>query len=426
MKRKSKHSSGLPSGRKSYYGFVRDYPGNEPVDSGYKSAVEKKQRRTSAVKWTFAVFGFVLIFVVGYFSARLMLDVSNLPIEEQTQPGETATADGQPGGSAESQPSEDNGSNGRNAIYIPTAGTKNVGTLNTLLDRAQAAGINAVVLEVKSASGTVAYATAVPQALTAGAGTSDGSLLQAIDAVKQHGMEVIGLFNCFNDPLAAAALSEGAVHYMGTEQLWLDGSPQKGGKAWLNPYSDVARQYNIHIIQEAFSTLGLDKVLLAGVQFPDGYSLNKATFDGEASSSVGRNETLRSFVDSVLDTVGGAEKIILYVTGDSALNGDADRYDGSLLDSSAKVCAPDLRQSQLPAKMTVGSQEMVPGTDMDALIEAAGRQIVSRATLGGRSVGVMPILDAADTQTAKAHIQAAESAGVSGYILWNDSGAYTF
>ena len=272
----------------------------------------------------------------------------------------------------------------------------------------------------------VHYATAVPQALTAKAGTEDGGLLAAVDAVRQHGMEVIGLFNCFNDPLAASALSEGAVHYMGTDQLWLDGSPQKGGKAWLNPYSDTARNYNLDIIREAFTTLHLDKVMLAGVQFPDGYSLNKATFDGEESSSVGRNMTLKSFVDSVLDAVGGADKIILYVTGDSALNGDADRYDGSLLDSSAKVCAPDLRQAELPAKMTVGDQEMVPQADMNGLIEAASRQIVSRATLGGRSVGIMPVLDAADGQSAKSYIESAEKAGVSGYILWNENGEYVF
>ncbi len=426
MKKKSKKSEGLPSGRRSYYGFVRDYPGNEPVDSGYKSDVEKKQRRSSAVKWAFAVVGFVFVFVIGYFSATLMLDISHLPVAVESQPGETGAPAGQEQESGTAQPTGDNGSNGRNAIYLPASRLGDTDALNTLLDSAAAAGINAVVLDIKNEDGTINYACAVPEALAAEAPTADENLLPAIDAVRQHGMEVIGLFNCFNDPLAAAALDGGAVYYEDTDQLWLDGSPAKGGKAWLNPYSEAARNYNIQIIQEAFSALNLDKVLLTGVQFPAGYSMNKARFDGEDTSSVGRNGTLKSFVDSVLDAVGGADKIILYVTGDSALNGDADRYDGSLLDSSAKVCAPDLRQTQLPDPMTVGDTEMSPQADMNALVEAASRQIVSRATLGGRSMGIMPVLDAQDGETAKAYIQAAETAGVSGYILWSDTGDYTF
>lgn len=425
MKRKKKHSSGLPSGRKSYYGFVRDYPGNEPIDSGYKSDVEKKHRRTSIVRWVFAAVGFVFVFVVGYFAATLMLDVSNLPLVAETQPAETETAAG--GAEPATEPeTTDTGSNGRNAIYLPVSALADTDALNARLDSAAAAGINAVVLDIKNEDGTVNYATAVPEALTAEAAAAGVNLLPAIDAVRQHGMAVIGRFNCFNDPLAASAFSDAAVHYMGTDQLWLDTSPEKGGKAWLNPYSDAARSYNVDIIREAFSTLNLDKVLLTGVQFPDGFSLEKASFDGEDSSSVGRNETLKSFVDLVLDAVGGADKIILCVTGDSALNGDAARYDGSLLDSSARVCAPDLRQGELPDPMTVGDQELSPAADMNALISAACRQIVSRATLGGRSVGIMPVLDVQDGQPASAYIQAAEAAGVSGYILWNDAGNYTF
>ncbi len=425
MKRKKKNAEGLPSGRRSYYGFVRDYPGNEPVESGYRSDVEKKQRRASAVKWVFAALGFVFVFVVGYFSVTLMLDVSHLPVVAESQPGETA-APGQEAGDDQAQPTQDNGSNGRNAIYLPAEKLADTQALNTLLDGAAAAGINAVVLDIKNADGTINYACAVPEALAAEAPAADENLLPAIDAVRQHGMDVIGLFHCFDDPLAASSLEGGAVYYEDTDQLWLDGAPAKGGKAWLNPYSQAARSYNIQIIQEAFGALNLDKVLLTGVQFPAGYSMNKARFDGEESSSAGRNATLKSFVDSVLDAVGGADKILLYVTGDSALNGDAERYDGSLLDASARVCAPDLRQAQLPDPMQVGEEELSPQADMNALVEAACRQIVSRATLGGRSTGIMPVLDAQDAAETQAYIQAAETAGVSGYILWSDTGDYAF
>lgn len=421
MKKRKKHSSELPSGRKSYYGFVRDYPGNEPIDSGYKSDVEKKHRRNSAIRWTFAAIGFVFVFVIGYFAAELMLDISHLPVvvEETQAPSEPAVEETQP---TEPVPV----STGCRAIYLPPSALADTEALNAQLESAVASGINAVVLDIKDADGMIHYAAAVPDVLTASAATADENLLPAIDAVKQHGMEVIGLFNCFNDPLAAGALSDAAVHYMGTQQLWLDNSPERGGQAWLNPYSDRARNYNIDIIREAFTTLQLDRVMLTGVQFPDGFSLDKATFDGEESSSDGRNATLKSFVNAVLDAVGGADRMILCVTGDSALNGDADRYDGSLLDSSASFCAPDLRQAQLPTTMTVGDQEMTPSADMNALVSAACRQIVSRATLGGRSVGVMPVLDAQDAQSAASYIQAAQEADVDGYILWNDQGSYTF
>lgn len=70
--------------------------------------------------------------------------------------------------------------------------------------------------------------------------------------------------------------------------IWLDNEASKGGKPWLNPYSQTAQNYLLEVVKEV-KNLGVDAILLDGVQFPD-LNSNVATFDGEGS--VSRNAVL--------------------------------------------------------------------------------------------------------------------------------------
>lgn len=422
MAKKKKNDQPLPQGRKSYYGFSQDYPGRQGVQTEYKSTVEKRQTRKKILRGIAAACGLFCIFVVGYFITHLALDISNKPIVVETQPGQT---DAQQGGDAQPQPQPSGtGTQARQAFYIPAAMLGDTQVLASLLDRAKGAGMNAIVIDVKNSDGTLSYESGIADVNTAQASRPVATLAAAIATAKEKGFAVIGRIYCYEDPLAAGALSDAAVHYRNSTDLWFDNSPSKGGKPWLNPYSARAQKYLLDIIGESVNTLSLDSVLLDGVQFPSGYSLNKATFDGEEESAAGRNETLTAFVASALDAAGGANKVILAMTGDSALNGSAELYDGSLMDASAGICAPDLRVGKLPAEVTVGHAAMKPAQDTAAFITAACKQLVSRATLGGRSTPIMPVLDAGSTWQAVR--DAATAAGVSGYVLYSETGSYTF
>ena len=74
-----------------------------------------------------------------------------------------------------------------------------------------------------------------------------------------------------------------AVHYNKTQMIWLDNEASKGGKPWLNPYSQTAQNYLLEVVKEV-KNLGVDAILLDGVQLPD-LNSNVATFAGEGSVS---------------------------------------------------------------------------------------------------------------------------------------------
>ena len=58
---------------------------------------------------------------------------------------------------------------------------------------------------------------------------------------------------------------------------WIDDSKANGGKPWLNPNDKEAQDYIIALVEEAAGN-GLGAILLDGVQFPEGVSLNLATY----------------------------------------------------------------------------------------------------------------------------------------------------
>ena len=102
-----------------------------------------------------------------------------------------------------------------------------------------------------------------------------------------------------------------AVKYRDTDVLWLDNSAAQGGKAWLNPYSEEAKNYIIEIAVELIQ-MGFYQIILDSVQFPSGYSLELAGYGQNAS--IERVDALKQFmreIESAVEMAGG--EAMLYV-----------------------------------------------------------------------------------------------------------------
>ena len=87
----------------------------------------------------------------------------------------------------------------------------------------------------------------------------------------------MGRLFAFKDRTATAHMYDSAVKYMDSEVNWIDDSRDNGGKSWLNPNNREAQDYIIALTEEAVG-MGLEAVLPDGVQFPEGVSLNLATY----------------------------------------------------------------------------------------------------------------------------------------------------
>ncbi len=402
----------------SYYGFSKEYPeGGKSPDGRYNKRVIKS-KIFSGIKIFIA---FALLFTLVYFGVTLMLDVSDLPIATEAPSGQA--------GDEVVKPSEEETVPVRQetavkGVYIQPNTFSTPEAAKEFAEDSLVKGINSVVIDLKNSDGTINYPTAVEAAQEAGAAEgANENLSEILSALRDGGLDVIGVINCFNDPLMARANNDIAVHYNNTQVIWIDNSLEKGGKPWLNPYSQEARTYLTDIIKEAAS-MPVDRIILSGVQFPSGYSLDLATYEGEETGD-SRNQTLVSFIEQAQGTVG-EEKIIVSMTGDGAINGSSDLYDGNLLDSGISCAAPDMRLSQMKNVKIGDKTYYTPSSQAEEFLPLSITQLSQRAKVGGNEVDLYPIIEAESTDDAKSTIDILKNNGIDGYILYNENGNYGF
>lgn len=401
----------------SYYGFSKEYPeGGKSPDGRYNKRIIIG-KIFSGIKIFIA---FALLFTVVYFGVTLMLDVSDLPIVTEA-PTENEGAISSSESTTAPPVVQETAVKG---VYIKPSQFSDSEAAKKFAESAAAKGINSAVVDIKKSDGTIVYPTAVTTAQDAEAAVGAiENFSEILSALKDGGLDVIGVVNCFNDPLMARAKSDMAVHYNNTNVIWLDNSLEKGGKPWLNPYSQDAQNYLIDIVKEV-AAMPVDRIILAGVQFPSGYSLDLATYDGEETGD-SRNQTLASFIEQIEKTVG-EEKIIVSMTGDGAINGSADLYDGNLLDSGIAYAAPDMRLSQMK-NIKLGDKTFAsPSAQADEFMPLAVTQLSQRVKVSGNDIALYPIIEASSVEDAQSTVEIFKNNSIDGYILYNENGTYGF
>lgn len=401
----------------SYYGFSKEYPeGGKSPDGRYNKRIIIG-KIFSGIKIFIA---FALLFTVVYFGVTLMLDVSDLPIATEA-PTENEGAISSSESTTAPPVVQETAVKG---VYIKPNQFSDSEAAKKFAESAAAKGINSAVVDIKKSDGTIVYPTAVTTAQDAEADVGAiENFSEILSALKDGGLNVIGVVNCFNDPLMARAKSDMAVHYNNTNVIWLDNSLEKGGKPWLNPYSQDAQNYLIDIVKEV-AAMPVDRIILAGVQFPSGYSLDLATYDGEETGD-SRNQTLASFIEQIEKTVG-EEKIIVSMTGDGAINGSADLYDGNLLDSGIAYAAPDMRLSQMK-NIKLGDKTFAsPSAQADEFMPLAVTQLSQRVKVSGNDIALYPIIEASSVEDAQSTVEIFKNNSIDGYILYNENGTYGF
>jgi hypothetical protein len=186
------------------------------------------------------------------------------------------------------------------AIYLTQWSAASGGRIERLVDLARQKRVNAVVIDIKDATGYVAYDTAVQEVRRYGARRVS---IRRIDTLVQRlhaeGLYVIARIVVFEDPRLSAARPELAVHRrsklnpgdgrLTADTLWLD----RRGLSWIDPASTDAWDYNIAIAKDAASH-GFDEINFDYIRFPSDGDLSDMNFpkwDGIRD----RHEVIRDF-----------------------------------------------------------------------------------------------------------------------------------
>lgn len=155
---------------------------------------------------------------------------------------------------------------------------------------------NALTLQLKPASGRLAYKSSVPFATNYDLnGTLD--IKEIVAELKSNNIYLVAELSCFVDTLLAtrsntcALLTTAGISY----------SDDDGG--WVNPYSQDLRTYIIDLSNELLS-MGFDEILLTNVYHPN-VEVTAFSFSDSTSTELSTSSVITSFCLSVTKQING-------------------------------------------------------------------------------------------------------------------------
>lgn len=313
-------------------------------------------------------------------------------------------------------------------VYLPLTALQNTEQLSQTLSDLKRQGINCILVDAKNAQGQVLYQSAnqtVAEVAAQAAGAVDMEQITAL--AKENGMTVIARIYAFRDPLSSLILKKAAVKYQDTEMLWLDNSKENGGKSWLNPYSEVAQMYIADLSLECVRA-GCSAIMLDGVQFPAGYSLELAGYGAQTKS---RQQVLSDFVQDMEELLKENNGTLIYASSAQAMLGmETSSYDSGGLYYPIENFCPDVRPAILASGVRLESLTMADpaGQPYDTV-----KAVLLQMKASGADKSFLPMLQAyTDASSSleytavqiEEQIRALEESGITGYILYNEQGNY--
>ena len=305
-----------PRRLKGYYPFSKKYPsrrGNQAI-----SESRRTQKRERNKKILFCVL-LVCLFVVTFIFAKFIHNLITRPLPEPEQNNTPII-------------STDNIGTVR-AIHIENEILGEISDLSEALDEAKENGFNAVMLDFKTQSGELAY-NSDELNVKNNLNKIDNVI---IEKIKSEGFMLVGRIFCFEDTVAPQRINAYIYEDVEKTKIWFDNSAILGGRVWLDPTSSRAQNYLCDIIEEV-TEMGADCVYLESVQFPAVQNGSKPVYTAD-DTTLNRNSVLLGFIEKAVDAADKCP-VIIGVSYEGAVGGDAEKWGGTLFDTAAAVCSP--------------------------------------------------------------------------------------
>ncbi len=147
------------------------------------------------------------------------------------------------------------------ALYIPMEDVTSVTSLATAVTKAQAGSYTGVVMQMKDATGRLAWDSQTDIALGYNTGGST-DVTETIAQLHELGLTVAAQISCCADTLL------GTRNWTVTLQDATGGTyTDDDGVVWLDPYNRTVRSYLIGLIEELIE-MGFDEIILADLYHP--------------------------------------------------------------------------------------------------------------------------------------------------------------
>jgi hypothetical protein len=177
------------------------------------------------------------------------------------------------------------------AIYVPFSLLGDADIIREKFDLIDRTELNAVIIDVKSDRGLLAWDSDVEAAnILENDGDRPGwmTLPEFLAEAKARDIYTIARMVTFKDDPLAFGFPELAIKYPnGT--IWIDGEEL----AWANPYREEVRAYNIALAKE-IAAMGFDEINMDYIRFPSDGDIG-AIYYTEENSLETRTSTIRSY-----------------------------------------------------------------------------------------------------------------------------------
>ena len=310
------------------------------------------------------------------------------------------------------------------ALYLSFWGIGTSSIREPVLKLASATPVNAVVIDIKGDRGYVCFRSGVALATETGAQkivtVADMSAL--VDRLHKEGIYTIGRIVTFKDNVLGTARPDLALHRNGV--LFKD----REGLTWVDPFLADVRKYNIELAVSA-AKAGFDEIQFDYVRFPDA----KGVEFSQPSTEESRPRAITDFLKQARDTlvrynVFLAADVFGYIcwnAGDTGIGQDITRLP-SVLDYISPMLYPSGFLNGIPRyRDAVAHPYEIVRFSLDRARERAGidavrfrpwLQAFADYAFDKRQFGRKEI---------QAQIQAADSFGADGWILWNPRNMYS-
>ena len=314
------------------------------------------------------------------------------------------------------------------AIYIPFSLLSDPTQIRTIFDMVDQTEINAIIIDVKSDRGYLAWDSQVVQAdLLEVDGQRIGwmTLDTLVQEAKARNIYTIARMVIFKDnPLAfgnpALAVTDGVGN------VWIDGE----GLAWANPYRPEVWDYNIALAQEV-AAFGFDEINLDYIRFPSDGNIAAITLPEDpapfepTSRAEARTTAIRTFISTMRQSLSTYNPFLSAdVFGLTVwVNPEDDMNIGQrIIDIAPYVdyLAPMIYPSTFaPGSMGLANPSDQPYEVIYLSQQAAMQRVAAPTQVRPWLQGYWYTLDEMKLQK-----QASEDANSAGWAWWNAAGVY--
>ena len=361
-----------------------------------------------------------ILFALGW---ALYTPVSNWIEQRQNRPQDNAVVGEsqiqEPAESTDTEPEEESNtqqspSSVQATAYLPIETVADSSRLASSLDLLKQAGYDSVMFDLKAADGTVNYAIDYQETTDARVTSASPVDLNAVvSQIKQAGLIPVASVYTFRDHLYPSADNTAATHYKDSDFLWVDNDPQKGGKPWINPFSESGQNYIKKIVDDACAA-GFEMIVLQGTQFPEGYSLDMIDYGEHANED--KNAFLKQYLQQM--TEYAAQKgvdLTGFFSAANILGVDNQMYFGEAADIASQNTVVDFSLNVFGNGITTDSVSIPqPAVDPYNTLKTAGAAV--EQALGDRNL--IAFFDA-EGMTAEELSALQEEIGVSRCIIQN-------